>query len=198
MVTKLNFHVSLRPSYLRYLHILTIVDLVWTADKEYGLCLIYMQRTVLLPCLNMQACYLGRTLMNTAMTKSAKRNVTRLFPAMIVLVTAPFLCVSLAGEWNKLTKFSLTNGPSRPQTCGNLPSLCWTQMFRHCFIVGCLVYDRQELTPQRIVLCTLVDKHVPMHGISGCTRGICSLPLLFHTVQICSFNLHCSFLELTE
>jgi len=157
-----------------------------------------MQRTVLLPCLNMQACYPGRTLMNTAMTKSAKRKVTHLFPAMIVLVTAPVLYISLAGEWNKLTKFSLNNGPICPQTCGNLPNVCWTQMFRHCFIVGCLVYDRHELTLQRVVLCTLVDKHVPVHGISGCTRCIHSMPLLFHTVQIFGFNLQCSFVELTE
>ena len=146
----------------------------------------------------MQACYPGRTLKNTAMTKSATRKVTHLFPAMIVFVTAPFLYVSLAGEWTKLTKFSLNNGLNRLQTCGNLPNLCWTQMFRHRFIVGCLVYDRHELTPQCVVLCTLVDKHVPVHGISGCTRGMYSMSLLFHTVQICSFNLQCSFLELTE
>jgi hypothetical protein len=157
-----------------------------------------MQRTVLLPCLNMQACYPGRTLMNTATTKSASRKVTHLFPAIIVFVTAPFLCVSLAGEWNERTKFSLNEGPNRPQTCGNLPSLCWTQMFTHCLIVGCLVYDLHELTLQCVVLCTLVNKHVPVHGISGCTRGIRSMPLLFHTVQICNFNLQRSFLESTE
>jgi hypothetical protein len=141
-----------------------------------------MQRTVRLPCLNMQACYPGRTLMNTAMTKSAARKVTHLFPAMIVFVTSSFLYVSLSGEWKKLIKCSLNNGPNRPQTCGNLPRLCWTQMFRHCFIVGRLVSDRQELTLRCIVLCTLVDKHIPVHGISGCTRGIHSMPPLFHTV----------------
>jgi hypothetical protein len=64
-----------------------------------------MQRTVPLPCLNMQACYPGRTLMNTAMAKSAARKVTHLFPAMIVFVTSFFLYISLAGEWNKLTKY---------------------------------------------------------------------------------------------
>jgi len=163
-------------------YILTVIDFVWTADKESGLSLLYMQRTVPLPCLNMQTCYPGRTLMNTAMTKSAARKVTHMFPVMIVFVTSSFLYVSLAGEWNKLTKYSLNNGPNRPQICGNLPRLCRIQMFRHCFILGCLVYDRHELTLQCIVLCSLVDKHVPVHGISGCTRGIHSMPPLFHTV----------------
>ena len=136
--TELNFHVSLFPSFLCYLHILTVIDLVWTAEKESGLALLYMQRRVLLPFLNMQACYPGLTPMNTAVTKSATRNVTHPFPATIVFVTAPCLYVSLAGEWNKLTKFSLSNGPIHPQTCGNLPSLCWTHMFRHCLILGWL------------------------------------------------------------
>jgi hypothetical protein len=49
------------------------------------------------------------------MMKSVKRMQTHLFPGVLVFVTAPFLYISLAGEWNKLTKFSLSNGPNHPQ-----------------------------------------------------------------------------------